>query len=131
MTGEIFKIAAILLLVSVLALILKKQGPEYSFLLVVAVCCAVGLFVFSYLAPNIARLKNLFEKSALPLDFFSAALKALGVAYISVFAADICRDFGQTSLGQMAETAGKCIIFVLCIPLICYILETVIKFAKI
>ena len=131
MTGEIFKIAAILLLASLLAVVLKKQGAEYSFLLTIAVCCAVGLFIFSYLAPNIARLKSLFNKSALPLDFFAVALKALGVAYISVFAADICRDFGQTSLGQMAETAGKCIIFVLCIPLICYVLEAVIKFAKI
>lgn len=131
MTGEIFKIVAVVLIAALVSLLLKKYCAEYSFLLSLAVCALVGIVLFSNIAPQIQRLKGLFGKSLGELGFFSVALKALGIAYISVFAADICRDFGQTSLGAVAETAGKCVIFVMCIPLVCYILETVIKFAKI
>lgn len=131
MTGEFFKIIVVLIIAALLSLLLKKYCAEYSFLLNLLVCALAAMAILAFASPHIQRVKELFSKLGGNLSFFSVAAKALGVAYISVFCADICRDFGQTSLASAAELAGKSVIFALCIPLLCYILETVIKFAKI
>ena len=56
-------------------------------------------------------------------------VKALGIAYISEFAADTCRDFGQSALAAKAEFAGKCAIFILCVPPAISVLEAAFKVA--
>ncbi|MEE1277947.1 MAG: SpoIIIAC/SpoIIIAD family protein, partial [Acutalibacteraceae bacterium] len=60
-------------------------------------------------------------------DYMKTALKALGICYITQFAADVCRDFGQTALASKAELAGKCAIFLLSLPLVTSIVEIAVN----
>ena len=64
------------------------------------------------------------------MQYFSVALKAIGIGYITGFIADACRDGGQASLAGKAELAGKCAVFILVLPLIASILETALGFLK-
>ena len=57
-------------------------------------------------------------------------LKAVGIAYITDFVADACRDAGLASVASKAELVGKSAIFLLSVPLIMSVLDTAIGFIK-
>ncbi len=48
---------------------------------------------------------------------FSIMLKALGVALLSRFCSDICRDCGQVGAADGVESVGRVVIFLLSLPL--------------
>lgn len=128
MIGDFIKITAVVITVSVVVVLLRTRLPEYSLLLSVAAVCVALLFILGDIFPQIEKLRVLFEKSGNTSLYFGVALKALGISYISDFAANICRDFGLGALAQLTDIAGKGAIFVLSIPLISAVLQAALKF---
>ncbi len=125
---DIFKILAFCLLSAVLAVVLKEQKPEYSVLIGTASAVAVITLILTAVAPAVSEIKLLLENSGIDSAYFKIALKALGIAYISEFTADICRDAGQGSMAGKAELAGKAGIFLIALPLLSSILKTALGF---
>lgn len=130
MNDTLIKILAIVIIVAALSMLLRSYRQEYAFLLVLAAAATVLIFLFSSVFPTIDKVRSLFEKSGNVVVYFATALKALGIAYITNFAADVCRDFGHTALAQIADVSGKCAVFVLSLPLMSAVLETALRFAK-
>lgn len=128
MSGDLIKVTALIIIVSVVVVLLRVRLPEYSFLLVLAVICVSVLFILGDIFPQIEKLRNLFEKSGNTSLYFGVALKALGVAYVTDFAGNVCRDFGLVSLAQIADIAGKVAVFVLSVPLISAVMQAALKF---
>ena len=128
MSVDFIRLTALIIIVAVMAVLLRTRLPEYSFLLVLAAVSTVLLFVLGYIFPHIEILRRLFEKSGNTSVYFGVALKALGIAYITDFAVNTCRDFGLNSLAQIAQITGKGAVFILSIPLICAVLESALKF---
>ena len=54
---------------------------------------------------------------------FSLMLKALGIAFVSKFCADVCRDCGENTLAGGVESAGKIAMISLCLPILVEILS--------
>ena len=128
MSGELIRVVATIIIAAVLITTIRARAAEYSLLLVLAVVVVVIICVFGNLFGAIVRLRDLFNKSGNASIYFTTALKALGISYISTFAADMCRDYGLSVLAQTAETAGKVTIFLLSLPLVITVLETALKF---
>ena len=130
MTAFVIKTLGIVFITAVLVLIIGMKAPEYAFLLSLAGGGAVMILVLSEILPDLNTLKTTVY-SIPGSTYFSLALKALGISYLSEFIADTCRDFGQSSLAAKAELAGKCAIFILCIPAAISVLEEALHFADI
>lgn len=128
MSGELIKAVAIVIIMAVIILSLRPHLQEYSFLLVIAVVCVLLLTVFGNLLGSILKLRELFNQSGNINTYFSTALKALGIAYITGFACDVCTDFGLSALAKVAEIAGKGAVFVLSVPLVVAVMEAALKF---
>lgn len=130
MISEFWKIIAFCLIAAFLCLVLKPKSGEYAF----AVSIAAGIIVLTVILKNIASpIKELSQKLSdygVETDYFKIALKAVGLAYITDFIADACRDAGLASLAAKAELAGKGAIFLLSVPLFISVLETAIGFVK-
>lgn len=125
---EIFKILAVCLITAIFAIVLKEYRGDYA--LVLAGGVTVTCFLLKSIVTPIGYLKQLFNDNGIKMQYFSVALKALGIGYITGFIADACRDGGQASLAGKAELAGKCAVFILVLPLIASILETALGFLK-
>lgn len=127
---DIFKILGLIFITAVITVILKQQKSEFS-LLVLIVCgiIVLNLVVTKILVP-ITAITQKIEALGIPVNCFKVALKALGIGYITTFIANICKDSGLSSLAFKAELAGKCAIFILCVPLILSVLETAVRFIK-
>lgn len=128
MSSDFIKIIVVIVIAAVFATVLRTRLPEYSLLLVLTVVCLALLPVLNNLLGGIVKLKELYNLSGNSGVYFTVALKALGIAYITGFAADVCRDFGLSALAQTAEIAGKGVIFILSIPLITAVIEAAIGF---
>ena len=125
---SVFSVIMLCILSTMLCLLLSSYRPEYS----MAVAIGAGILIFFYIIkdviPAINGIKSLLQRAGLELSYFKISLKALGICYITQFAADICRDFGQAALANKAELAGKCAILLLAVPLIEAITEIALSF---
>lgn len=130
MSGDIFKILAILLVSAVISIILKQKNGEYALLVSVAAGIITAVFILEHLNSSILTLKGYIEDYGIETEYFKVALKALGIGYVTSFIADACRDSGQTSLASKAELAGKAAIFVLSLPLLISVLNIAVGLVK-
>lgn len=125
---DILKILSIIIICAILALILKAHEAEYSLFISILAGAFLIIFVGEKLMSSVSFLRSKFDEAQINGEYFSVALKALGIAYLSGFIADLCRDAGQTALASKAEIAGKCAIFLLCVPLSVTLLGTILEF---
>ena len=131
MTSTLIKVLAVILISAVMVLYIAPQKGETAFMLSLAAGAVVILYLINRILPNIATLEAAFRKAGGISQYFTVSLKALGISYVTSFAADTCRDFGQSALAAKAEFAGKCAIFILCVSPAVNVLEAALKFAGI
>lgn len=109
---------------AVATLFIRRYAPEYALLTAVASGCVILLLIIVSLSGLIGDIESIFSSAGLDNGIFKTVLKGLGVCYLTSFATDVCRDFGQTSLGAKVELAGKVTIVLLTLPLIKMIIKT-------
>ena len=123
----LISIVGVCVITAVASLFIKKYQPEYSLVLTLLAGAAVLTALAVTLGSIIKELKDIFDSSKLDSEVFKVVVKALGICYITGFAADTCRDFGQTSLASKVELAGKITVAVLTLPLVKGILSTALE----
>ena len=121
----LFTVVAVVIIAAVMILLVKKYSPEYALVITIAASGTVLIFLIVAFKEVFGTITGLFEKSGLDKGVFQVVLKALGLCYLSEFASDVCRGFGQTSLASKVELAGKISIIALTFPLIGQILTAV------
>ena len=126
----VLKILGICIVGSAISIILKPKSGEYSFVLALATGIIALTFVINAVSKPISELNDRLLVSGVKTEYFGIALKAVGIAYITDFVADSCRDAGMTSIASKAELVGKTAIFTLSVPLMMSVLETAIGFIK-
>lgn len=124
---EILKVVGIALTATFLALILKEQKPNFAFLLVVFVGCAIFLFLVDKVYEIINMLEKLAVNAKVNMVYVETILKIIGIAYIAEFAAQITKDAGQGAIASKIELAGKIIILAMAIPILTVMIETIMK----
>ena len=124
---ETFKIAAIGIVSALLAITLKKNHPELS----ASIGIACGVIIFSSIAGSffsiIDEFRFIIEKSGLSPVYFKTILKISGIAYITKFASEICRDSGENAIASKIEFGGKISILALTVPIIGDFLNLIIE----
>ena len=113
-------------LAALICLVLSHYKPEFSFIATVAAGSLIFISSLVYIVPSIGELGSLLNSSGIDDGYFQIAFKSLGICLITQFAADTCRDFGQSALAAKAEFIGRCAIFILSIPLIKNVLQAAV-----
>lgn len=127
---ETVKILALCIVAALLAVLLKQYKSEYAFISVLASCCVILMLILGDAKSLFNEVYSLSENTTAG-NYFKTALKALGIAYITSFAANSCRDFGQSALAAKAELAGKTALCILSLPLLSAVLKLALSFANI
>lgn len=120
-------IVGVCIITAAATLFIKRYVPEYAMVLSAVSSAAILIAILASASGIIEELDGIFQKSNLDNSVFKAVLKALGLCYITNFASDTCRDFGQTSLASKVELAGKISIVILTLPLINSILSVALE----
>lgn len=117
------KVTVMCFIASVVILLIKKYSPENALTVTLATVSVMLLLIVGCASDLFSEIRTLFDSFGLDPEIVKITLKALGICYITGFAADVCRDFGQTSLAAKVELAGKITVVVLTLPFVKQILQ--------
>ncbi len=120
----IVKIAAIVVIASVLSLIVRQYKGEYALIIQLSAIILVMLVALSTVSNLLDDINNLMGDTSLNTDFINLLIKVLGVSIIVEMSADICRDSGNSALASNVELVGKAIILGMTFPM----LKTLLSF---
>ncbi len=122
---DIFQIVAIGVVGVVLVLAIKEKSPEFA----LGTGLITGVII---LVAIITRFDGIFDflNKYLLIDgmnsnYIKILLKILGIAYVTQFGAEVCKDAGSTTIASKIELAGKVIIMSYGIPIIVSLLDMV------
>ena len=124
---EIFQIAGIGIIATILVIVLKSQRPDIA----IQVSIVAGIVIFFLVAGKLISVLELLngyvKKVNLDMSYITTLFKIIGIAYIAEFGAEICNDAGESSIASKIELGGKVAIIVLAIPIITSLLDLIIR----
>lgn len=87
-----------------------------------AVSLAAGLMLFFFaitqVRPAVEALESLSRRTGIPGDTVQLLIKLTGMAYVTEFAVQTCRDAGEEGLAAQAALGGKILLLMQTLPLI-------------
>ena len=122
---SILKVVGVGLIAAIVSLLVKSFRPEMS--LQVSIAAGVALFVYAAieLSGITETILSTAKEYGLNTDYISVIFKALGLAYITQFASDICRDAGETAIAGKVELCGKVMIVTASLPGVVSLLDMI------
>lgn len=124
---EILQFVGIGLVVAVFAVLLRQERPELAMLLVLVFGLSIFLVILIKLGAVITVFRDLTRRAQVDELYLTTLLKILGIAYITEFGAQICRDAGEGTVASKIEMAGKVLILVLALPIFTAIMEVIVR----
>ncbi|MBB6216620.1 stage III sporulation protein AD [Anaerosolibacter carboniphilus] len=124
---EIFKIVGLGLIAAILSVVLRSQKPEISLQISIVTGLIIFLFIATRLSYVIEVLNLVAQKIDIDLIYITTIFKIVGIAYISEFGAQVCRDAGEGAIASKIEFAGKVLIMVLAVPILVALLNLLVK----
>lgn len=124
---DILKIISFILISLFLYLLFKDKRSDLAVLILLV--SGVMVFIYSIGQTNeiITFLKNIAEKAEIDGLYLGVILKIIGIAYISSFCSEICKDSGASSLASKVELSGKLFILILAIPILMAVLNSILE----
>lgn len=109
----VVKVGAVCLVGALLAVVLKKDGPEFALLLTLSAAAVVLWWLREIWEQVGAFLRQLASVTGLAPELFAPLLKTVGIALVSRVCTGICRDASQEALAVLVEiTAAFCAVAV-------------------
>ena len=124
---DIVKIIGIGLIALIIIVIIKQYKPEFA----IYVSLGAGILIFALIAAKMSGiidiLKSLASKTAINSDFLVLLIKITGIAILTEYAINICKDAGENAIASKIDLGGKVLIMSMSIPIMSSLLETIIK----
>lgn len=127
---DILRIVALGLLAAALCVLIRQYRPE----LAMQVSIALGVIVFLFLSAQLSGiaqvLQAMFDRAGINREYFLILLKATGVAFVTEFCAQTCKDAGEGGIAQKMEIGGKVLIVFLALPVLTTMMQQLLELAK-
>ena len=121
----IAKILGIALIGTIIAVFLKERTPQFSIL----VSLATGILIFLLVSDNIRevifQVKSIVSSTGMDSESVKLVLKICGIGILAEYFTNVIADAGETAIAKKAEFAAKIIIFVMILPLVGKVVDTV------
>lgn len=123
---ELIRIGVLGIASAILILIIKNQRPEIGF----QITLVFGAMVMIYLATGIRTVMDLIEiyveRANIGGIYITTLFKIIGMAYITEFATECCKDASQNAIASKIELAGKILIIITAMPVITSVMNIII-----
>ena len=124
------KVVGIGLMAVFLAMTIKNIQSEYALLISVAACMVMFTFCISRVEVIIGAFQQIQEQLSIHSAFIGIIIKVIGIAYISEFAANLCKDAGYSGIASQIEMFGKLSILAMSMPVLTALLTTIQEFIE-
>ncbi len=113
---QLSALVGIAVVAAVLCTVLKQCYPEYAAALSILTGVMLLAAVFGFITPLYDFLKRIASVSGIRSDYFAAAMKVLGLCFVTALGSDVCKDIGQLSLANKVELAGRVAVLLALLP---------------
>lgn len=110
---------------TLLALQFKSGKSEYGIYISIALSIIVFVGILGHLETLIDTMRRIGDYINIDSVYISTLLKMLGITYVCEFASSICKDAGYQTIAGQIEIFGKLSVFVLSMPVLLALLDTV------
>lgn len=110
---------------TLLALQFKSEKNEYGIYISIALSIFVFIGIFGHLETLIETMRRIGSYINIDSVYIGTLLKMLGITYVSEFSSSICKDAGYQAIAGQIEIFGKLAVFVLSLPVLLTLLDTV------
>ena len=122
------KIAAGILIASILCLVVSNYSKDLSFMLTLFVCAGAMIAGAEYFKPVITFAQKLTSIGNLNQDYVQILCKIIGIGLISQICGLVCTDTGNQSLAKALQIVTTVVILCICVPLLEELLSLIISF---
>lgn len=123
---NILAIIGLAVLTAVLATLLRRYHKEYAMLLSILGGGLILFMILQNFTPALNTITGMLSASGVSGEYTIILCKTLGTCFLAQFAADACRDAGESSLASKVELAGKVAVILMALPLFEAIANTAI-----
>ena len=124
---EIVQIIGIAMCGVIVTSVIKQYKPEYAIYVALITSSLILFMLFDKLSGIVELLMNLSSKMNTSSEFLKILIKITGIAILTEFAVNICKDTGENAIATKVDLGGKVIIVTMSIPIISSMLEMIIK----
>ncbi|MBR4111213.1 MAG: stage III sporulation protein AD [Clostridia bacterium] len=122
---EVVQVISIAFIATFIVMLLKQYKPEFSIYISIIAGILIFFVVIAKLTSVIELIKDLSTKLGTNMQYFSLLIKITGIAYLSEFATNICKDSGETAIASKVELAGRVIIIAMSVPILGALIDTI------
>ena len=122
---SIFQVLGCGFLVLVLWLVLQQYKSSVSVFVVTAFGAIVFLNIAGQLQNVLQTLMRLSEQAGVNVIYLTTVFKIIGIAWLTEFFCQVCRDVGSSALAVKVEFAAKVAILLLAFPVLTAVLESI------
>mgnify|MGYP000270947755 CR=1 FL=1 len=123
---ELIRIGVLGITSAILILIIKNHRPETG----LQISLVFGALVMVFLASRIRTVLDLIgiyvERANINGVYITTIFKIIGMAYITEFAAESCRDASQNAIATKIELAGKILIIITAMPVVTSVMNIIL-----
>lgn len=120
-------ICALAVIISLVAVTLKRYNGELSLAVTLAGCIFIFLSLLSSFTSLFDTVDSILSNAGINISYITILLKAVGICFVTEFTCDCCKDAGQNALASNVSLAGKLMILISALPLYNEILNTVLS----
>lgn len=124
---DVIKIIGIGLISVIIIIIIKQYKPEFALYVSIIAGAIIIFMTLDKLEGVISLLKSISDKAGVSSKFLGLLLKITGIAFLSEFAINICKDSGDTAIANKVEVGSKIVIISMSIPIISNLLDVIMK----
>lgn len=130
MINDIIGISIIALVSISLSVMLKKDRPDFSFLLSVCAGIIILLMILPTASNAVSMILNISDIAGINSEYIVVIIKSCVIAMVTGTTASTCRDQGFSSLALKMEIAGRITIIILALPVINTLFNTILSVIK-
>ncbi|WP_017415707.1 stage III sporulation protein AD [Clostridium tunisiense] len=124
---EIIKVVTFALVALIIVMVVKNERNDIAVFLSLVAGIMIFIFMISKLTIVVNFLQSLSNKANIDVVYLDTVFKVLGIAYLSSFCSEVCKDAGEGSIAAKVEFAGKILILTLAIPILMAVMRSILK----
>lgn len=123
---EIFRIAAIALVIMFCVLILRDVKSELAIIVAFSGGIIVLLSVIDYFYDIFSVINDIANRAGIASSIILLLFKIISIGYVTEFSSSLIEDTGLTSLAEKVIFAGKILIVVTSLPIVVKLFDYVV-----
>lgn len=125
MTLGILQIISIGIIATIMSLTIGDYNKTWSFYIRFAAALVLMIFIVSQLKGVFDTATQLGERADINTAYLQIVFKIIGIAYISEFGSQLCKDAGESAIASKIEFGGKVMILAISAPVILALMDII------